>query len=193
MRRDIFSALERLAAEAPPEGCSLGDVLGGLDEQAFGAIIFLLALPCSIPFLVGVPQLVALPMLALTLQMAAGRSKPWLPADLANRTIGRTQLEQSAQVGRKWFGWLARGARPRLGILFSHRGERITGVVLSLIGAALLVPLPATDSVPGLALAVSALGLMTYDGRILLCGWVIGAAWFALMAGLAFAGVNFFG
>ncbi|MCF6329542.1 MAG: exopolysaccharide biosynthesis protein, partial [Henriciella sp.] len=75
----FLQSLETMAAEAPEEGFSLHAILDRLDDRAFGAGLFILALPCAIPFLYGVPQVVSLPMMALTLQMLAGRDEPWLP------------------------------------------------------------------------------------------------------------------
>jgi len=81
----LLEMIEAIAASASEEGLSLRALLGELDEQAFGAGLFLLALPCCIPVLYGVPQVVALPMLALAAQMVMGREEPWLPARLADR------------------------------------------------------------------------------------------------------------
>ncbi|MFN3314148.1 MAG: exopolysaccharide biosynthesis protein, partial [Hyphomonas sp.] len=58
--RTLLQTIEALAEAAPEEGFSLREIFDRLDESAFGASLFLLALPCCIPFLYGVPQVVAL-------------------------------------------------------------------------------------------------------------------------------------
>ena len=80
--KTLLQIVEAMAAGAPEDGYTLRQIFDHLDESAFGAGLFLLALPCCIPFLYGVPQIVALPMMALALQMAAGREEPWLPEKL---------------------------------------------------------------------------------------------------------------
>ena len=85
-QRTFLQSLEAMAEEAPEEGLTLHHILDRLDERAFGAALFLLALPCAIPFLYLVPQIVALPMMALTLQMLAGRNEPWLPEKIRVRS-----------------------------------------------------------------------------------------------------------
>ncbi|HCX10588.1 MAG TPA: polysaccharide synthesis protein exod, partial [Hyphomonas sp.] len=85
--KTLLQTIEALAAGAPENGFSLREIFDQLDESAFGAGLFLLALPCCIPFLYGVPQVVSLPMMALAAQMAMGREQPWMPDKLANRHI----------------------------------------------------------------------------------------------------------
>ena len=115
--RTLLQTIEMLAGTAPPEGFTLREILDRLDESAFGAGLFLLALPCCIPFLYGVPQIVALPMLALAVQMLLGREEPWLPGMLAGRRIDRRNLELIASGGRKWFGWIEVLIRPRFSVI----------------------------------------------------------------------------
>ncbi len=88
-QRTFLQSLEAMASEAPVDGLSLHQILDRLEERAFGAMLFILALPCAIPFLYGVPQVVSLPMLALTLQMLSGREEPWLPAKFGERMINK--------------------------------------------------------------------------------------------------------
>jgi len=109
--KTLLQTLEDMAASASEEGYSLQDIMDQLDESAFGAMLFVLALPCMIPFLYLVPQIVAFPMLALAAQMALGRSKPWLPSKLATRRINKDGLTKSAAGGRKWLGWVEAFAR----------------------------------------------------------------------------------
>ncbi len=177
----LLEAIEAMAETAGPDGLSLGEIMDRLDERAFGAMLFVLALPCCIPFLYLVPQIVALPMMALALQMALGREEPWLPGRLAARRIDRQGLASTARGGRKWFGWVEAVSRPRLTGLTGKGPERLIGLVLCVFCASILVPLPATNTVPGFAVALAAFGLMERDGVLVLGGLAIGAAWIALL------------
>jgi len=179
--RTFLQSLEAMATEAPEEGLSLHTILDRLDERAFGAALFVLALPCAIPFLWGIPQIVALPMLALTLQMLAGRHEPWLPEKFGTRKIDRRGLVRMSRFGRKWFGWLEYIAHPRLS-WFAGRGfERVLAVFLTAFCASILLPFPGTNTVPGIAVAIIAFGLMSRDGLLILCGMVLGCAWISLL------------
>ena len=61
---------------------TLGELFDALQARAFGILLLVLALPCCLPFVYIIPQIVALPMLLLAGQMAAGRTSPWLPERL---------------------------------------------------------------------------------------------------------------
>ena len=148
-RSGLISALEAIAEQAPDEGLSLGEFVDQLGERAFGIILFAMALPISIPFLYGVPQVMALPMMALSAQMALGRDEPWLPTKFKQRNLSKDGLTGMARGGRKWFGWLEALARPRLTWLSGPTAERLVGAIFILFCASILVPLPATNTTPG--------------------------------------------
>ena len=177
----LIAALEEIAAGAPAEGLTLGAFTRALGERVFGVLLFALAIPVCMPFLYGVPQVVALPMMALALQMAAGRDEPWLPGKFAARPMAKADLEKMARGARKWFGWVEALARPRLRALSGPTAERLVGAVFVLFCASILVPLPATNTTPGVAVALASIGLITRDGVLVLLGLVLGVAWIALL------------
>ncbi len=189
--RTLLQTIEDLAAAAPEEGFSLREIFDRLDESAFGAGLFLLALPCCIPFLYGVPQIVALPMLALAFQMVLGREEPWLPARLGARKIDRKGLTQMATGGRKWFGWIERIIRPRLSFITGPRSEQIVGLFMFFFSCSILVPLPLTNTTPGMAVAIASFGLMQKDGLAVIVGCVLGTVWIGMLIAGAILGVNF--
>ena len=192
--KTLLQTIEAMAARAPEEGYSLREIFDQLDESAFGAGLFLLALPCCIPFLYGVPQIVSLPMMALAAQMVMGREQPWMPEKLAVRKIDCKGLTQMARGGRKWLGWIERIVRPRLTVITGKRSERIIGLFLCVFCASILVPLPMTNTVPGFAVAIASFGLMQKDGLMVLAGLAIGTAWVSgLIGAVLFGAVSLIG
>jgi len=179
--RTLLQSIEAMAEEAGPDGYTLGEIMDRLDERAFGAMLFVLALPCCIPFLYGVPQVVALPMMAIAAQMAWGREEPWLPGALARRRVNREGLANTARGGRKCIGRVESIARPRLTFLTGAGPERAIGLILCVFCASILVPLPATNTTPGFAVALVAFGLMERDGILILAGLAIGLVWIAIL------------
>ncbi len=177
----LIAALEVIAAEAPDEGLTLAGFSQALDERVFGVLLFALAIPVCMPFLYGVPQVVALPMMAIAAQMAAGRETPWMPRRFSDRVISRAGLERMAKGARKWFGWVEALARPRLTALSGPAAERAVGAVFVLFCASILVPLPATNTTPGIAIALASMGLITRDGLLVLAGLALGVAWLAVL------------
>ena len=179
----MVSRLEAIAAEAPEDGLTLGELTARLGEQAFGVVLFVLAVPVCMPFLYGIPQIVALPMLAICAQMALGREALWLPARFAARRLTKEDLVKTASGARKWFGWIEAFAAPRLALLSGPAAHRIAGVMFCLFCLSILVPLPLTNTTPGIALALAALGLINRDGVLVLGGVILGTVWITILYG----------
>lgn len=188
--RDILGDLERAAANAPETAApgvieaNLGDILDRLDERAFGVMLLLLALPCTLPFVYLLPQIVALPMLALAGQMALGRRSPWLPERLRRRRFSVPDFRTVIDRSEKYLGWVEKLARPRLRPVTGHGAARLVGLILLVPIASILVPLPATNTVPGIGVAIAALGLIQRDGALVILGMLIGFVWVALLFAL---------
>lgn len=169
----------------------LGDIIDRLDERAFGFLLLLLALPCCLPFVYILPQIVALPMLALTGQLAAGRHHPWLPKKLHDRPFSVPAFQKVIARSEKYVRWVERFAKPRLRPVTSHLGARFVGALLLIPTASILVPLPSTNTVPGIGVAIASLGLIERDGFLVGLGLFIGLAWVVLLLLLGFEAANF--
>lgn len=190
--RVLHDILDTLKAEAPETAAAadatdaeptaaLGDVIDRLDERAFGFLLLMLALPCCLPFVYGLPQIVALPMIALTAQMALGRRHPWLPKKLHDRRFAIPAFSKVLSRAEKYVGWVERIATPRMRPVTSHLALRIVGALLLLPIASILTPFPLTNTVPGIGVAIAALGLIERDGLLVIGGLLIGFIWVFLL------------
>ncbi len=170
----------------------LGVIIDRLDERAFGMLMLLLALPCTPPFVYLLPQIVSLPMLALAAQMAAGRQAPWFPQGVRARRLQLKEFGKVLDFSEKYVRWLERIARPRLPAVTGRMGARIAGALLMVPALSVLAPFPGTNTVPGIGIAVTALGLIQRDGLFVILGLVIGLGWVAAFLVVAiFFGVEF--
>ncbi len=165
---------------------TLGDVMDRLDERAFGLLLLLLALPCCLPFVYVLPQIAALPMLALAAQLAVGRHHPWLPGSLRNRRFPIVALQGVVKRSEKYLAFIEWFARPRFIAATGHLGSRFVGAILLIPTASILVPLPLTNSVPGIGVAIASLGIIERDGVLVILGLLIGLAWVGLLLFLGF-------
>lgn len=172
-----------MAVEDGPaeETSTLGALLDAMDERAYGLLLLILALPCCLPFLYGIPQIVALPMIAITAQLALGREAPWLPKPLRERRFEIAGMRNVVTRAAKYLGWVERLARPRLSFLTDNQGARVVGLLLLIPCASILVPLPSTNTIPGLGVAIASVGLLERDGALTLLGLLIGLGWVALL------------
>lgn len=183
----ISDRLDDLAKSASGTSVSLEWILSQLHERAFGLFLLVLALPCCIPFLYGVPQIVAFPLMFVSFQILLGRRTPWLPAKLGARTVSVEGLETLAERARPWLQRVEAFSRPRQSQLTRPPLDRLVGLALVLFSASILVPLPGTNTVPGFAVVLLAVGLLQRDGILIVLGTLLGTAWIAT---LLFAGVT---
>ncbi len=182
--KSISDVLIDLAESADGERISMGTLVDTLEDRAFGLLLLIFALPCCLPFLYGVPQVVALPMLFIAGQVAIGRHRPWLPAFLRNRSISTESFRDMAHRAKRYIGWFESIAKPRMTWLFSSPVERLLGLFLIAFSASILVPLPGTNTVPGIAVAIISIGFMEKDSLLIFIGTIIGAIWVSLLATL---------
>ena len=160
---------------------TLGDLSDRMEERAYGLLLLVLALPCCLPFVYLLPQIVALPMLVLAGQMALGRPAPWLPGSLRRRSFPLSSMRDVVGRAKRYLGWFEQLAHPRLLALTEPFGARLVGALLLVPAASILVPLPMTNTVPGIGVAIASVGLIERDGLLILLGLLIGFAWVSLL------------
>jgi len=183
----ISQRLMHLSQSAAGEAVTLDWILEQLHERAFGLFLLFLALPCCIPFLYGIPQVVSLPLMFVSVQILMGRRTPWLPGKLGSRTVSAEGLHRLAERAQPWLRRLESISRPRQGALTRAPLDRIVGLGLVIFSASILVPLPGTNTVPGIAVVIVSMGLLQRDGIMVILGMLLGTAWIAT---LIFAGVT---
>lgn len=169
------------AASGQKATISLGALSDLMEERAFGLLLLVLALPCCLPFIYVLPQLVALPMVVLAAQMAAGRRAPWLPETLRKRQLPVAGLLNVVARAKKYGGWLERLAHPRFPSFTGDRATQIIGALLIVPCLSILVPLPLTNTVPGIGAALAAIGLIERDALFVILGLAIALTWVAIL------------
>lgn len=177
--------IARLSEEAGPDGMTIGEIVDRLDERSFGILILILAVPCLVPALYGVPQLVGIPILLLAGQMLVGRQEPWLPRQILERRVSKVWLDRMGDFAVKRMGWFERVSRPRLKIFAEGWAERAAAAFMIL--ATLTIVLPLTNTIPSLALALLAVGLIQRDGLFVAGGAAIATAWAGALVTVAVA------
>ena len=180
---DVVRLLRRLADDGGEAGLTLGEIRDRLDERAYGLLILLLSLPCLVPGLYGVPQVVGLVIIMVAAQLLIGREEPWLPRRVLNLRARGKWLRAMADFAEARLSWVDRLSRPRLLMFATGVGERMVGLFMIL--ATLTIVLPMTNTIPSVALALLAVGLIQRDGLFVLGGMVVATGWLSALAILA--------
>ena len=160
---------------------SLGQLSDAMEERAIGLMLLILAIPCCLPFVYLLPQIVAVPMAVLVGQMALGRKAPWLPVGLRKRRLPVEGFRSVLARVRKWGGWLERLTHRRFAGLTNTFAARVVGALLFVPCLSILTPLPLTNTVPGIGVAVASAGLIERDGLFVILGVFIALAWVAAL------------
>ncbi len=179
-REGFISLVAGLAEAAGPDGMTLREIRDRLDERAYGLMILILAIPCLVPALYGVPQIVGIPILLLAGQMLVGRKEPWLPDAVLKRRVTKAWLDRMADFATKRMSWFERLSRPRLRMFATGWAER--AAALFMILATLTIILPMTNTVPSVALVLLSVGLIQRDGLFVLGGAAVATGWVLALA-----------
>jgi hypothetical protein len=189
----VSDLLDHLARTWPGERISLGDITQLLGDRGYGVLMLVLTLPCLVP---GISSIAAVPLALVTLQLAIGLPRPWLPRFLADRSLSRADFSRMVERALPHLTRIERLLRPRLTALTGPVGERVIG--LACLALALLLTVPILFNVPLVVpIALMSLAVLERDGALgavgllagcLALGAVVGIGWVSLQEGLQLAG-----
>lgn len=175
-RTSTREVLDALAAGDPDERLSLGELLSGLRQSAFGMMLFFAVLPAFIP-IPGVAGAISGPLVILVgVQLLIGLRRPWLPRFIATRGPHRRSLARFRDMLAGTLRWLEKVVRPRLEWVLDHRlASAVSGLLLVLLGILLALPIPFTNYIFGGLLLIFVFALLERDGALMLIAWLAGA------------------
>ena len=179
---NVTRLLRRLADDGGDAGLTLHEIRDRLDERAYGLLILLLSIPCLVPGLYGVPQVVGLIVILLAGQMLVGREEPWLPRWFLNLRCKGSWLKAMADFAETKLGWIDRLSRPRLRRFADGPGEKLAAVFMILATVTIVMPL--TNTIPSIALALLSVGLIQRDGLFVFAGCAVTTVWLTLLGAL---------
>ncbi len=170
------------------EDTTIGTLVDSLGERAFGALMFIFAVPNILPTPPGTSAILGLPLVILTYQVMIGRQSLWLPGIVRQRRISRELISSFVSKVTPLMARLERILRPRLGFLASSDvAERVMGLVTFPLALLLFLPIPFGNILPAAAVACVALGLAERDGLAVAVGYALAIATVALMAAISSA------
>ena len=167
--------LQAIIAELPEDRLTLGELLQVFGDEGLLLLTILLTLvfliPVSIP---GVSTVFGAAILLVGLSRLLRRPL-WLPAKLRERALPASRLRPALTGGLHWVRRLERISRPyRLRGLVEGRAQDIFNNLAFILAALLLMApfgfVPFSNTLPGLALLLYAIGMIQRDGTAILLG-----------------------
>lgn len=181
-RETLSDVVDQLVDQAEQEDgeVSIQSVLDAFAGRLFGPLLLVPGLLIVTP-LGGIPTLPTLMgavVVLISVQTLFGRTHPWLPRWIAERSVGREKFVSAMKRFRPWARRIDRITSPRLEYLITGRMKY--GVAAICVVVALTLPplelVPFAAFAPGVAIALLGLAITTHDGVIGLAGLVAAAA-----------------
>ena len=180
--RPISQVLTDLQNTLPKEKICTFDLLEALHERGFGFLLFIFALPAAIPLPgLGVNLIVAAPLLFFTAQQAMGRHTIWIPEKIKYKSVSRDGFEKMVNAALPFITKLEILVRPRLGFITQGVFSNLIGLAGVIMALSICVPLPLTNTVPAMGIALMAVGVIMRDGLAVIGGMIIGLVWVAML------------
>jgi hypothetical protein len=181
---DILQAIADAPAK-PDERISLGHLIEGFGNRAFGALLFIFAVPVALPIAIpGISAVLGAPLLFLSWQMMRGRDQPWLPVVMRRRSFRRVDFARMLLRVLPSIRRVERLVGPRLIWLTTRRGEQIIGLFAFVLAVVLFLPVPFGNTLPALAIAILALAVLERDGIAAIAGTLVGVSGIAVVSGV---------
>lgn len=181
--RTLSQLLEDLKTSFKQDTISVGQILDAFHERGFGFFLFIFALPMALPLPVppGINILLASPLLLMTAQQALGRHTIWLPNKIKQRSLSREKFNNMIDKAGPMMKRLEIIVRPRLGFITQGAFSHVIGILGFIMALSICIPLPLTNTVPSLGIALMAIGVLLRDGLAVLAGALIGSAWVTML------------
>ena len=171
-------ALSDLLDSLPGDGVgtiSVEQIVDHFGARAFGAVLFVFAIPNLLPLPPGSSTFLSIPLLLIAPQLALGAHKPWLPKSLGGRVLDKAMLRRLALTATPWVRKAEKLTTPRLPFLFGRPGDVLIGLVCTLLACVLVLPIPLGNLLPAASVAALSLSMIQRDGLLTLVGYAIGA------------------
>ena len=169
--------LQELHDEAPADHFSLGWLMDRLDKHSFGLIMLLLAIVAAAP---GICFVAGLLLVIAACQMIAGLPGPVFPRRIAARTLPTRHLGTVVRRAIPVLRYLEKTVHPRWPTP-QEATKRVVGIAVMLLSARLiLTPIPLSNIVPALIIALISLAYLEEDGLMLALGLLAGCVVLAL-------------
>jgi hypothetical protein len=157
--------LQRLLDEVPADHFTLGWLMHNLRKRSFGIVMLLLAVVAIAP---GFSIVAGLLLMIPAFQMIAGKPAPVFPHRIATRSLPTRHLAAVVQRSVPVLRYLEKLVHPRWHTPLEAT-KRLVGAVVVILSATLVfIPIPLSNVVPALVIALISLAYLEEDGVLLL-------------------------
>jgi hypothetical protein len=189
--RSLSSILETIRAASVDEGdVDVQSLVEAFGPRAFGPLLVAPAALIISPVgaIPGVPAFLSAFIVLICAQHVLGRSSPWLPRPLRERSISGEKLSGAIERVLPHARRVDALLKPRLRFLTRPPADRLLASVAAILAASIVAVgfVPLAAAIPSTGIALIGLSVATKDGLLALpsLASIAGTVWFAVsMAG----------
>lgn len=181
---EISLPLSQLLVEildGPDERVSVEQLMQAFGGRALGGMLLIFGLFCALPLPPGATTVLGAPLLLLAPQMMIGKAAPWLPKRIRDHSVAIADLRRALPRGLPWLRRLEAISRPRLSFLFAPLGQRLIGLICTLLAIVIVLPIPLGNLVPALTVTILSLAVVQRDGLLAIGGYALVGASMGLL------------
>lgn len=171
----VSSVFYKLGQKEQQGVTKISELIADFHENALVLTMLFFAIPLAIPlpYPPCFTTLMGLPLIILSIQMLLGLRQIFLPARINNYQISNITLMKVSKKFVPIITVVEKYLKPRFNFSNSIYCEQFIGLVSLLCSIVVAVPLPLTNAIPALGIAVMTIGLLNRDGLIILLGFFI--------------------
>jgi hypothetical protein len=159
--------LQQLHDEVQSDHVTLRWLMGRLRKRSYGMVMLVLALVATVP---GVCIVAGLLLMIPGFQMIAGRHSPIFPRRIADHPLPTRHFAALLQRAIPVLRYLEKMTHPRWHIVLEATRRLVGILVVILSSVVVFAPIPLTNIVPSLVIALISLAYLEEDGLVLLVG-----------------------
>lgn len=168
----LTNIVDDIVADAHDGVLMLGDILDDLGDRSYGPLFFVLGLTIITPIgaVPGVPVILGVILIILSVQFLLGLHHPWMPERFRKLSVSADRALQSRKKLSGTLGFIDRFVDHRLDWAVSRPMRMLAAAAIILLSLA-MIPLefiPFGVAVPGVAITAVGLSIVARDGLVML-------------------------
>lgn len=163
----LSQSLERVLKSHGEEetGITLGHIATEVGDKGFGLILIVLALPSALPVpAAGYSTPFGILLTVLGIQMILGRPSPWLPKRAREMELSRSLCDTMGSAAIGFFDRVEHLIKPRMSWINGRFGMPLMGILVVVMAALMILPIPLTNTAPAMVVFLIGVGLSEDDG-----------------------------
>lgn len=171
----VSETLEKIGQKQIGGKTKISELMEDFHENGILVAMIFFSLPVAIPlpYPPGFTTVMGIPLILLSIQMLLGSKRVNLPKRINDYELKNSTLKAISDKVVPKLIYIEKYVKPRYSFAKSVYCEQFIGFVGFIAAVSIALPLPLTNAIPALGIAVMALGLLNRDGLVIIAGFFI--------------------